>query len=131
MEKLTQPYLRLSLGVIEESEPWLMSGWKLSPACQQTTGCCCGAVPSLGAHPSERSWVMNMALGLVYECIELPHSSASAADGFQMVQAPWSATTLLSWRTAASLPQKPRSSPSACGYSCQRYSGHPFPSCSK
>lgn len=31
MEKLTQPYLRCSLCAIEESEPWLMSGLKLSP----------------------------------------------------------------------------------------------------
>lgn len=31
MEKLTQPYLRCSLCTIEESEPWLMSGLKLSP----------------------------------------------------------------------------------------------------
>lgn len=30
MEKLTQPYLRRSLAPIEESEPWLMSGLKLS-----------------------------------------------------------------------------------------------------
>lgn len=30
MEKLTQPYLRRSLALIEESEPWLMSGLKLS-----------------------------------------------------------------------------------------------------
>lgn len=31
MEKLTQPYLRRSDGAGEESEPWLMSGLKLSP----------------------------------------------------------------------------------------------------
>lgn len=31
MEKLTQPYLRRGLCAKEESEPWLMSGLKLSP----------------------------------------------------------------------------------------------------
>lgn len=30
MEKLTRPYLWCSLGMIEESEPWFMSGLKLS-----------------------------------------------------------------------------------------------------
>ena len=31
MEKLTQPYRWCSLGTIEESEPWLMSGLMPSP----------------------------------------------------------------------------------------------------
>lgn len=48
MEKLTQPYLWCSLGTIEESEPWFMSGLKLSPSFQQTAYHCLGAVPSSG-----------------------------------------------------------------------------------
>ena len=64
MEKLTQPYLRCSLGTIEESEPWLMSGLKLSPFLPAN----CIPLPWSrsfigGTSFKERSLVKNIGLG--------------------------------------------------------------------
>lgn len=52
MEKLTQPYLRRSDGAGEESEPWLMSGLKLSPFFPANCIPLPWSLPSPGAHPS-------------------------------------------------------------------------------
>lgn len=101
MEKLTRPYLRRGLGTREESEPWLMSGLKLSPFLPANR------IPlpwsqsfTRATSFKERSGVKNAGVGSFSVAVEFPGGRLCyilAAAPCLSPGPPWSGVALSPW----------------------------------